>query len=120
MQELDEEVQRSFKVSKTNSITTPEFTDSASDRASRLLGFSSDGNTLEATTGRVNTVTVSNVATSSGSPGSATASFTTSSGALALGIPVGQTGHAGVSMQYSTTTTDSDPVPGLSVEIIPA
>ncbi len=112
VQELDEEVQRSFKVSKTNSITTPEFTDSASDRASRLLGFSSDGNTLEATTGRVNTVTVSNVATSSGSPGSATASFTTSSGALALGIPVGQTGHAGVSMQYSTTTTDSDPGAG--------
>ena len=112
VQELDEEVQRSFKVSKTNSITTPEFTDSASDRASRLLGFSSDGNTLEATTGRVNTVTVSNVATSSGSPGSATASFTTSSGALALGIPIGQTGHAGVSMQYSTTTTDSDPGAG--------
>ena len=112
VQELDEEVQRSFKVSKTNSITTPEFTDSASDRASRLLGFSADGNTLEATTGRVNTVTVSNVATSSGSPGSATASFTTSSGALALGIPVGQTGHAGVSMQYSTTTTDSDPGAG--------
>ena len=112
VQELDEEVQRSFKVSKTNSITTPEFTDSASDRASRLLGFSSDGNTLEAPTGRVNTVTVSNVATSSGSPGSATASFTTSSGALARGIPVGQTGHAGVSMQYSTTTTDSDPGAG--------
>ena len=112
VQELDEEVQRSFKVSKTNSITTPEFTDSASDRASRLLGFSSDGNTLEATTGRVNTVTVSNVATSSGSPGSATASFTTSSGALALGIPIGQTGHAGISMQYSTTTTDSDPGAG--------
>ena len=112
VQELDEEVQRSFKVSKTNSITTPEFTDSASDRASRVLGFSSAGNTLEATTGRVNTVTVSNVATSSGSPGSATASFTTSSGALALGIPIGQTGHAGISMQYSTTTTDSDPGAG--------
>jgi hypothetical protein len=109
---LQEEVDRSFKVSRTNSITTPEFTDAASDRASKLLGFSSDGNTLEATTGRVNTVTVSNVATSSGAPGTATASFTTSSGALALGIPVGQTGHAGVSMQYSTTTTDSDPGAG--------
>jgi hypothetical protein len=112
MHELQEEVDRSFKVSRTNSITTPEFTDAASDRASKLLGFSSDGNTLEATTGRVNTVTVSNVATSSGAPGTATASFTTSSGALALGIPVGQTGHAGVSMQYSTTTTDSDPGAG--------
>jgi len=46
VQELDEEVQRSFKVSKTNSITTPEFTDNAAARASKALGFSSDGNTL--------------------------------------------------------------------------
>lgn len=111
-QGLQEELDRAFKVSKTNSITTPEFTDSASDRASRLLGFSSDGNTLEATTGRVSSVSVSNVATSGGAPGSATASFNTTSGALALGIPIGQTGHAGISMQYSTTTTDSDPGAG--------
>jgi hypothetical protein len=111
-QEMQEEMDRSFKISKTSTITTPEFTDDAATRASKLLGFSSDGNTLEATTGRVNTVSVSNVATSSGAPGTATASFTTSSGALALGIPVGQTGHAGVSMQYSTTTTDSDPGAG--------
>jgi len=111
-QEMQEEMDRSFKISKTSTITTPEFTDDAATRASKLLGFSSDGNTLEATTGRVSSVSVSNVATSSGAPGSATASFTTSSGALALGIPIGQTGHAGISMQYSTTTTDSDPGAG--------
>ena len=111
-QEMQEEMDRSFKVSKTTSITTPEFTDDASTRADKLLGFSSDGNALEATTGRVSSVSVSNVATSSGAPGTATASFTTSSGALALGIPIGQTGHAGISMQYSTTTTDSDPGAG--------
>ncbi|BAQ85483.1 tail fiber protein [uncultured Mediterranean phage uvMED] len=46
VQELDEAVQRSFKVSRTNSITTPEFTDNAAARASKALGFSSDGNTL--------------------------------------------------------------------------
>ena len=46
MHELQEEVNRSFKVSRTNSITTPEFTDAAAARASRALGFSSDGNTL--------------------------------------------------------------------------
>ena len=46
VQELDEEVARSFKVSKTNSITTPEFTEDAAARASKALGFSSDGNTL--------------------------------------------------------------------------
>ena len=111
-QEMQEEMDRSFKVSKTTSITTPEFTDDASTRADKLLGFNSDGNALEATTGRVSSVSVSNVATSSGAPGTATASFTTSSGALALGIPIGQTGHAGISMQYSTTTTDSDPGAG--------
>jgi hypothetical protein len=44
MIEIQEEVDRSFKVSKTNSITTSEFTDSATDRASKTLGFDSDGN----------------------------------------------------------------------------
>jgi len=110
-QELQEESNRSFKVSRTNAITTPEFVDNAATRASKLLGFDSDGD-LEATTGRVSSVSVSNVATSSGAPGTATASFTTSSGALALGIPIGQTGHAGISMQYSTTTADADPGAG--------
>jgi len=81
--------------------------------ASKLLGWNSDADALENTTGRVSSVTVSNVATSSGAPGTATASFTASTGALALGIPVGQTGMmGGVSMQYSTTTTDSDPGAG--------
>jgi len=45
-QGLQEQLDRSFKVSKSNSITTPEFTDAASARASKALGFSSDGNTL--------------------------------------------------------------------------
>ena len=45
-QELAEEVDRSFKVSRTNSITTPEFTELAASRASKALGFSSDGNSL--------------------------------------------------------------------------
>lgn len=112
LQEHTEELNRSFKVSRTNSITTPEFTDDASTRASKLLGFSSDGNTLEAITGRVNSVSVSTVAPTNGAAGSATASFTASTGALALGVPQGSTGIGGVSMQYSTTTTDSDPGAG--------
>ena len=90
-QEMQEELDRSFKVSKTNSITTPEFVDDASTRASKILGFSSDGNNLEATTGRVSSVSVS-----TGTAGSsASASFTTSSGALALTIPRGDTGATG-------------------------
>lgn len=96
MHEIQEELDRSFKVSRTNAITTPEFVDNASTRASKLLGFSSDGNTLEATTGRVNSVSVSNVAVSgAGASQAATVSFTDSTGALALGIPVGSTGATG-------------------------
>ena len=91
MIELQEEVDRSFKVSKTNTITSAEFTDNAAGRASKVLGFSSNGSALEAITGRVNTVTTSNVSTG----GNATAAFTASSGALALGIPIGATGAQG-------------------------
>ena len=43
-QELQEELDRSFKVSKTNTISSAEFTESATDRASKTLGFDSDGN----------------------------------------------------------------------------
>ena len=39
VQEIDEELSRSFKVSKTNTITTAEFVDDADTRASKLLGF---------------------------------------------------------------------------------
>ena len=46
VQEQQEELDRSFKVSRTNAITTPEFTDNAAARASKALGFSSDGNSL--------------------------------------------------------------------------
>jgi len=60
-------------------------------RASKLLGFSSNGAALEAVTGRVNTVTASNVSAG----GDATAAFTPSTGALALGIPIGNTGAQG-------------------------
>ena len=51
-QELQEQLDRSLKVSKTTTITTPEFTADATARAGKLLGFSSDGNTLEATIDR--------------------------------------------------------------------
>ena len=85
----------------------------------KLLGIASDGLSIEATTGRVSTVSASTstVAVSSGASQSATGSVTfndeTGALALALGLPVGNTGMmGGVSMQYSTTTTDSDPGAG--------
>ena len=43
-QQMQEELDRSFKVSRTNRITTPEFTDDASTSASKTLGFDSSGN----------------------------------------------------------------------------
>ena len=118
-QELQEELDRSFKVSRTNSITTPEFVDDASTRASKLLGFSSDGNTLEATTGRVSSVSVSNVAVSGGASQAATVSFNDTTGALALGIPVGSTGATGATgaagdMADPTTTQHDIIVRGAS------
>ncbi len=42
-QELQEQLDRSFKVSRTNTIASPEFTTSATDRASKTLGFDSSG-----------------------------------------------------------------------------
>ena len=90
VQELQEEVDRSFKVSRTNTITSAEFTDDATARASKLLGFDSSGD-LESTTGRVNTVTASAVSVG----GSPTAAYTPATGALALSIPTGATGATG-------------------------
>ena len=43
IQELQEQADRSFKVSRTNTITSSEFADSADDRASKTLGFDSSG-----------------------------------------------------------------------------
>jgi hypothetical protein len=45
-QGIQEELDRAFKVSKTTTINTPEFTQDAAARASKALGFSNDGNTL--------------------------------------------------------------------------
>ncbi|BAQ86221.1 tail fiber [uncultured Mediterranean phage uvMED] len=49
IQELQEQLDRSIKVSRTATITTPEITDDASARAGKLLGFDSTGNALDAT-----------------------------------------------------------------------
>ena len=43
IQQMQEELDRSFKVSRTNTISSSEFTDNASTRASKTLGFDSSG-----------------------------------------------------------------------------
>ena len=42
-QELQEQVDRSLKISRTNTMTSTEFTTSATDRASKVLSFDSSG-----------------------------------------------------------------------------
>ena len=48
VQEVSEAVDRSFKVAKTNAITTSSITTSAADRANKILSFDASGN-VEAT-----------------------------------------------------------------------
>jgi len=46
IQQMQEALDRSFKVSATNQIDTPEFTDNAATRASKTLGFDETGQKL--------------------------------------------------------------------------
>jgi len=96
VQELEEEIGRAIKLSKTNVIATAEFTVGASDRANKTLSFDSSGD-LTVTEGKVDTVTASASALSAGATPTASAIYTASSGALAIafGIPAGATGATG-------------------------
>ena len=95
-QEIEEELGRSIKVSKTNTISSSEFTTSATARANKILSFDTSGD-LTVTEGKVDTVTVSVSGLSTGASPTGSATYTASSGALAisLGIPAGATGPTG-------------------------
>ena len=116
-QQLDEAVGRSLKVSQTNVIATSEFTTSSSDRANKLLSFDGSGD-LTVTEGKVDTVTASVSAVSAGGSPTASATYTASSGALALafGLVTGNTGatgnSAGMQLTFSNSTSDADPGAG--------
>ena len=69
IQEVSEAVDRSFKIGKTNSITSAEILTSAADRANKILSFDSSGNLLLAdvsdgldTLGEMTDVTITSVA----------------------------------------------------------
>ncbi len=117
VQELEEQIGRSLKVSQTNVIATSEFTADATARASKLLGFDADGD-LTVTEGKVDTVTASVSAVSAGGTPTASATYTASSGALALafGLVTGNTGatgnSAGMQLTFSNSTSDADPGAG--------
>jgi len=128
-QQLDEAVGRSLKVSQTNVIATSDFTTSATDRANKILSFDGSGD-LTVTEGKVDTVTTSVSAVSAGGTPTASATFTASSGALALafGLVTGNTGatgntgstgaagsngsNAGLALTFNTSTSDADPGAG--------
>ena len=80
-QELQEQLDRSIKVSRTATITTPEITDDASARAGKLLGFDSTGNVLDATIDgsgvAVSATNAANSATASANSASAAAASAT-------------------------------------------
>ena len=122
-QQLNEAQGRSLKVSQTNVIATSEFTADATARANKILGFDGSGN-LIVTEGKVDTVSSSVSAVSAGGTPTAAATYTTSSGALALafGLVTGNTGatgntgstgaagsNAGLALTFSNSTSDADP-----------
>ena len=116
-QEIEEELARSIKVSKTNTISSSEFTTSASARANKLLSFDGSGD-LTVTEGKVDTVTATASSVSAGGSPTASATYTASTGALALalGIPTGATdatgNSAGLQMTFNNSTSDADPGAG--------
>ena len=128
-QQQQEEIDRAIKASVTNTISSTEFAVSASDRANKILSFDGSGD-LTVTEGKVDTVTTSVSAVSAGGTPTASATYTASSGALALafGLVTGNTGasgstgsqgvagsdgsNAGLAMTFSNSTSDADPGSG--------
>ena len=97
-QQLDEKTQRGIKLAESTTrdlATTGElsfpYDATTSNNASKLIAYASNGTSLETVTGRVNSITASNVAAG----GNSTAAFTASTGALALGLVIGNTGSQG-------------------------
>ena len=122
-QQIQEELDRSIKASVTNTISSTDFSISATDRANKLLSFDGSGD-LTVTEGKVDTVTATSSAVSAGGAPTATATYTASSGALALafGLVTGNTGatgpqgaagkNTGLAMTFSNSTSDADPGAG--------
>ena len=122
-QDQAEEASRTIKLSRGNTMTSTEFTETATNRANKILGFDGSGE-LTVTEGKVDTVTASVSAVSAGGTPTASATYTVSSGALALafGLVTGNTGatgstgprgsDAGLAMTFSNSTSDADPGAG--------
>ena len=102
IKEREDDIGRSVAAPDTDPTTIDMTLPVKADRLGKLLGFDSSTGNPEATTGRVLTVTASDV-----SPGgSATATYNDATGALALGIPTGATGATGAGIDVLTTRGD--------------
>ena len=123
VQDQKEEIGRSIKLSRSNTMTSTEFTTTPTNRANKILGFDGSGE-LTVTEGKVDTVTSSVSAVAPGGTPTASSTYTASSGdlALAFGLVTGNTGatgstgprgsDAGLSMTFSNSTSDADPGAG--------
>ncbi len=100
----------------TASLILPD----VSTRASKQLGFDSNGN-LVAEEGKVSSVSISASGLSAGATPTASATFTASSGALALalGIPAGATGATGpAGGGLADLSADSSPQLGGNLDLV--
>jgi len=87
-QELQEQINRSIKVSKTSTITNPELTADASQRAGKLLGFDSNGDldgTIDGSGVATNATAAAASATAAASSASAAAASATQAATSAGG-----------------------------------
>ena len=120
-QQVSEDADRAIKAPVTDPTSIDMTLPAKADRLGKLMGFDASTGNPEATTGRVNTVSVSTSDVAAGGNSTGSATFTDSTGALALslGVVVGDTGatgaqgvSSGIEYNYSSTTSDADPSAG--------
>lgn len=128
IQQVAEDAGRAIQAPVTDPTSIDMTLPAKADRLGKLLGFNASTGNPEATTGRVLTVNVSDVAVDGGGNSQpATVSYTESTGVLNLGIPTGDTGATGATgaagaagadgvgglpYTFSTTISDADPGAG--------
>ena len=89
--DIDQQSSRSLKLYDYDTVSATTFVPVKATRANKILSFDTDGNVSVSTQPLAGGVTVSSLSAGA----SATASYNTSTGVLALGIPAGATGAQG-------------------------
>ena len=89
--DVDQQSSRSLKLYDYDTVSATTFVPVKATRANKILSFDTDGNVSVSTQPLAGGVTVSSLSAGA----SATASYNSSTGVLALGIPAGATGAQG-------------------------